>query len=366
MSAASPEEPAAHQPLSQEQLSPSARRQADALMATSRPRGTHQERIEQADANWRQTLPHRQSQRLASAQRHDASREAAKQAVLASVQADIDSVVHTDACCHIRQHLSHEHEHQGRRLHQGGSREQLQQQQNSEGPASAAATAVRSQGKAVRYVGLAVTDGEVQLRSFSCACCDVWSVMPEAVACAPATPMQPQTIFADQLLWFFHHLTVGDSAVSATAFCAALSKMSDRPVDDRSFLPAYQRWRHVVRPLEDPDELAAHLQKIVAQPGDGEEAGPCAGPGCQQQRTAVLAYIQQAAIQRGTEYGPRGNADLLCRTGRGKLLKALGVAGSIADGSRHAAVGCQAELDLLAASDRRPSSSRVVKAFSRN
>ena len=308
MSAASPEEPAAHQPLSQEQLSPSARRQADALMATSRPRvrvvnaywrkqrrsaakrradlddhtggydaweyppdalqGTHQERIEQADANWRQTLPRRQSQRLASAQRHDASREAAKQAVLASVQAAIDSVVHTDACCHIRQHLSHEHEHQGRRLHQGGSQEQLQQQQNSEGPASAAATAVRSQGKAVRYVGLAVTDGEVQLRSFSCACCDVWSVMPEAVACAPATPMQPQTIFADQLLWFFHHLTVGDSAVSATAFCAALSKMSDRLVDDRSFLPAYQRWRHVVRPLEDPDELAAHLQKIVAQPGN--------------------------------------------------------------------------------------------------
>ena len=306
MSAASPEEPAAHQPLSPVQLSPGARRQADALLATSRPRvrvtnaywrkqrrsaakrradlddhsggydaweyppnalqGTHQERIEQKDANWRQTLPHRQSQRLASAQRHDASREAAKQAVLASVQADIDSVVHTYAFCHIRQQFSHEHEHQGRRSHQGGSREQLQQQQNSEGPASAAATAVRSQGKAVRYVGLAVTDGEVQLRSFSCACCDVWSGMPQAVACAPATPMQPQSIFADQLLWFFHHLTVGDSAVSA--FCVALSKMSDRPVDDRSFLPAYQRWRHVVRPLEDPDELAAHLQKIAAQPGN--------------------------------------------------------------------------------------------------
>ena len=55
--------------------------------------------------------------------------------------------------------------------------------------------------------------------------------------------------------------------MSATAFCAALSKMSDRPVDDRSFLPAYQRWRHFVRPLEEPDELAAHLQKIAAQPG---------------------------------------------------------------------------------------------------
>ena len=153
-----------------------------------------------------------QSQRLASAQRLDASREAAKQAVLAAVQADIDNVVHTDACCHIRQQFSHEPEHQGRRSHQGGSREQVQQQQNSEGLAHAAATAVRSQGKAVRNVGLAVTDGEVQLRSFSCACCDVWNVMPEAVA--------------------------------------------------------YQRWRHVVRPLEDPDELAAHLQKIAAQPGN--------------------------------------------------------------------------------------------------
>ena len=36
---------------------------------------------------------------------------------------------------------------------------------------------------------------------------------------------------------------------------------------DRSFLSAYQRWRHVVRPLEDPDELAAHLQRIAAPPG---------------------------------------------------------------------------------------------------
>ncbi len=73
---------------------------------------------------------------------------------------------------------------------------------------------------------------------------------------------------ADQLFWVFRHLTVGGSAVSATAFCAALSKMSNRPVDDRSFLPAYQRSRLVVRPLEDPDELAAHLQKIAAQPVD--------------------------------------------------------------------------------------------------
>ena len=184
------------------------------------------------------------------------------------MQADIDKVVHTDACCHIGQHLSQQQGHQGRLLQQGGTQEQEQlQQQNSEGPAPAAATAVRSQDKAVRFVGLAVTDGEVQLRSFGCMCCDVWSVMPEAVACAPATPMQPQTIFADQLLWFFHHLTVGDSAVSATAFCAALSKLSDRPVDDRSFLPAYQGWRQVVRSLDDPDELAAYLQKIGAQPG---------------------------------------------------------------------------------------------------
>ena len=180
------------------------------------------------------------------------------------MQADIGSVVHTDACCHIKHHFSQQQEQQGRRPHQGGNQEQEQRQQhqNSEGPAPAAAAAVWSQDKAVRYVGLAA-DGEVQLRSFACKCCDVWSVMPEAVACAPATPMQPQTIFADQLLWFFHHLTTGDSAVSATAFCAALSKISDRPVDDRSFLPAYQWWRHVVRPLEDPDELAAHLQKTA-------------------------------------------------------------------------------------------------------
>ena len=65
--------------------------------------------------------------------------------------------------------------------------------------------------------------------------------MPEALACVPATPMQPQTVFADQLLRTSHHLTVGNSAVSAKAFCAALSKMSDGPVLDRSLLPAYER-----------------------------------------------------------------------------------------------------------------------------
>ena len=31
------------------------------------------------------------------------------------------------------------------------------------------------------YVGSAVTDGEMQLGSFGCICCDVWSVMSEAV-----------------------------------------------------------------------------------------------------------------------------------------------------------------------------------------
>ena len=159
MAAASPEEPAADQPLSPRQLSPDARRQAAALLATRVPRvrvtnacwrkprrsaarrradldeqsggydaweyppdaqqDTHQERIEKADANWRRTLPQRQSQRLASAQRHDATRAAAKQAVLASVQADIDKVVHTDACCHIGQHFSQQQGHQGRLLQQG-------------------------------------------------------------------------------------------------------------------------------------------------------------------------------------------------------------------------------------------------------
>ena len=118
---------------------------------------TQRDRNEKADAHWRRTLPKRQSQRLVSSQRHDAIREAAKLAALASVQADIDSVVHTDACCRIRQHFSQQQEQQGRQPHQGGSQEQWQQQQNSEAPAPAAATAVRSQDKAVRYVGLAAT-----------------------------------------------------------------------------------------------------------------------------------------------------------------------------------------------------------------
>ena len=242
-SAASAEEPVAQQPLSPVRLSPAALQQARAIQATTRqtvhvgnaygvkglpgaelPRLTSQAVTTLMSTplmlsripNWSATrkrmptgaaLCHGESQRLASAQRHDAIREAAKLAVLASVQADIDSVVQTDACCPIRRYFSQE-------------QEQRQQQQSSTGPAPAAAT-LASQDKAVRYVGLAA-DGEVQLRSFSCMCCGVWSVMPEAVACVPATLLQPQTIFADQLLWLFHHLTVGDSAVSATAFCAAL------------------------------------------------------------------------------------------------------------------------------------------------
>ena len=338
MDAAPPEEPVAQEPLSPVQWSPAALEQARVIMAARRPtvhvgnphwrkrpvrrkadledhsgvydawehppdaqQDTHQDtrqgRNGKADANCNRTLAQRQSQRLASAQRHDAIRAAAKQAVLVSVQADIDCVVYKDACCHIRQHVSQQQEHQGKLLHQGGSQEQEQlQQQNSEAPAPAAATAVKSQDKAVRYVGLTVTDGEVQLRSFDCMCCGVWSVMPEAVACAPAMPMQPQTIFADQLFWFFHHLTVGDSAVSATAFCAALSKMSDRPVDDSSFLPAYQRWRHVKRPLEDPDELAAHLQKIAAQPGDSIAFAALQPPGS---GPSMLAQCNPACLSNG-------------------------------------------------------------------
>ena len=35
----------------------------------------------------------------------------------------------------------------------------------------------------MRYAG--VTNGETQLRSFGCTCCDIWSVMPEAVAPRP-------------------------------------------------------------------------------------------------------------------------------------------------------------------------------------
>ncbi len=78
----------------------------------------------------------------------------------------------------------------------------------------------------------------------------------------PGLPMQPQIIFADQLFWSKLHLTIGNSALSAAAFCAALSQVGDRPVDHRSCLPAYQQWQQVVRPLEDPDWLAAHLQNI--------------------------------------------------------------------------------------------------------
>ena len=194
MAAASPEEPAANQPLSPVQLSPDARRQAAALLATRVPRvrvtnaywrkprrsaarrradldeqsggydaweyppdaqqDTHQERIEKADANWRRTLPQRQSQRLASAQRHDAIRAAAKQAVLASVQADIDNVVHTDACCHIGQHFSQQQGHQGRLLQQGGTQEQEQlQQQNSEGACSCCCNGSEESGQGCALCG---------------------------------------------------------------------------------------------------------------------------------------------------------------------------------------------------------------------
>ena len=111
--AASLEEPAAEQPLSPVQLSPDTWQRARTILAIRRrplpvgnphscerpaarrrfdlddpPSGhdpwvyppesqqdTQQERNEKADANWRRTLPQRQSQRLASAQRHDAMRE---------------------------------------------------------------------------------------------------------------------------------------------------------------------------------------------------------------------------------------------------------------------------------------------------
>ncbi len=132
MSAASSKEPAAKQPILQVQLSPGAWQQALAILATRRQpvyvgnawkwkpaarrrtdldhqasrfdlheycpnaqQDTHHDSNESVDVNWRSTLPQRQSQRLASAQRHDAIREAAKQAVLATVQADRDSVVQT-------------------------------------------------------------------------------------------------------------------------------------------------------------------------------------------------------------------------------------------------------------------------------
>ena len=198
-----------------------------------------QEHYEKKDTNWRRTLPQRHSQRLASAQRHDAIRASAKEAVLASVQANIDSVVHTDACCHIRQYSSQQQKRQGKQPHQGGSQkqEQRQQQQNFEGPA--AATAVRKRDKAAHYDGPAVTDGEMQLRSFGCMCCVVWNVMTEAVRPLPSSrrsSLQTRSPCSSTTL----HLGRW-SAMSATAFCAFLSKTSDRPTHDRILTLAYQR-----------------------------------------------------------------------------------------------------------------------------
>ena len=72
-----------------------------------------QERNEKAVVNWHRALALRPRQRVASAQRHDAIRVAAKQAVLASAQADKDSVVPQIAA--IGQHFSQQQEHEGSR-----------------------------------------------------------------------------------------------------------------------------------------------------------------------------------------------------------------------------------------------------------
>ena len=65
--------------------------------------------------------------------------------MLASVQADIASDVHKDACCHVRQHFIQQQEPQGPVAALGRSRsrkEQRQQQKIREAPAPADATAV--------------------------------------------------------------------------------------------------------------------------------------------------------------------------------------------------------------------------------
>ena len=196
--------------------------------------GAHQEHNEKADVNWHRTRPQWQSQRLALTQRHDAIREAAKQAVLASVQANIDNVMHTAACCNIKQHFSRQQDYQGGQPQQGGSQEQEQWelQHISEVPAPAAAAAVRSQDRALRYVSLAVTDGEVQLHSLLQL---LGGVERDARGCGMRPG--PHHAAADHLCRPALLLPPFDR--SAMAFCSAPNKTCDRPVDDRSFLLAY-------------------------------------------------------------------------------------------------------------------------------
>ena len=124
---------------------------------------------------------------------------------------------------------------------------------------------MRNQDKAVRYVGLAVTDSNLQLRSFGCLYPAVGTVTPGAVACALAFPMQPQTILVYMAVLLLPPPgSWGISTVSSSLlYC---SQMGDRPVDHRSCLPTCQRWQPVVRLLEDPDSLTAHLHSQVHVP----------------------------------------------------------------------------------------------------
>ena len=98
----------------------------------------------------------------------------------------------------------------------------------------AAPAVVRRQDRAVLYVRSAVTDGEVQLGSFGCICCDVWRVMSEAVTwsrqvLAGADPLRrPARMFRSSTnSWRLSHVS--------NSICTALSEMSHKLMGDRSF-----------------------------------------------------------------------------------------------------------------------------------
>ena len=70
---------------------------------------------------WIALGPNIVTSRRASAGISTAMFKAAERVLLAPLQADLDSVVHTGACCHIKRETTKRHGHQGKRLHQVGS-----------------------------------------------------------------------------------------------------------------------------------------------------------------------------------------------------------------------------------------------------
>ena len=201
LSAASPEEPAARQPLAPVELSPNARQRAHVLSVTVRPRV----RLIVACRRMRGSAARADLDDQPAG--HDAyeypqilSRTAITTPIRSATTKRMPAGVvlcHSDGVSGWHQHSGmaqrrrlqsrqtgicangHRQCHPHRSLlsqqatlqlaarkpkqaaAKGGSQkqEQRQQQQNSEGSATAATTAVRSQEKKVRYVGLAMTDG---------------------------------------------------------------------------------------------------------------------------------------------------------------------------------------------------------------